>query len=94
MEDLLANDPKVINITETWLTSERNKTTADIKEYGFLPYHKIRKGRQKEIGGGVGVLVTADVKCKLMPTKDYVSFEFSFTRAPLSNGNFLLLIVV
>ena len=94
MDDLLVNSPKIIIITETWLTAMKNKTTADIKEYGFNLYHKIRKHREKEIGGGVGTLVKADIKCTQVPSKSYHSFECSVTKVPLLKNKYMLIIVV
>ena len=55
MEHITDNNPDVVFLTETWLTSEKNNITAEVKGYGYLLYHKIRKNREKERGGGVGV---------------------------------------
>ena len=94
MEHLLDCNPDVIFLTETWLTSEKNNITAEVKNYGYELYHKIRKQREKDRGGGVGTLVKSDIKCKPIPSKEYHSFECCITRVPLKNNKYLLLIVV
>ena len=91
---MLEFNPNVMMITETWLNSAKNKTTADIKEFGYNMYHKIRKNREKELGGGVGVMVKNDIKGKLVPSKDYHSFEISLVRVPLTGNKHLLLVVI
>ena len=94
MEHLLDGNPDIIFLTETWLSTEKNNITAEIKEYGYVLYHKIRKHREKDRGGGVGVMVKSNIKCKSVPSKDYHSFECSITRVPLKCNKYLLLIVV
>ena len=46
MEHLTDQNPDVIFLTETWLTSEKNNITAEIREYGIVPY--IRSGRTEK----------------------------------------------
>ena len=50
MEHLTDNSPDVVFLTETWLTSEKNTITAEVKEYGYNLLHKIRKNREKDRG--------------------------------------------
>ena len=71
MEQLIDNQPDVIFLTETWLTSEKNHITAQIKEYGYLPLHKIRKNREKDRGGGIGILVKNNISGKQLVSKNY-----------------------
>ena len=94
MDHLLLNKPNLISITETWLTSETNTVTADIKDYGYKFYHKIRNSKLKIKGGGVGTMVQSDIDGRSIPTKDYNSFECSITRVPLTGSKHLLMVVV
>ena len=71
MEHLTDNKPDVVFLTETWLTSEKNNITAEIKDYGYELLHKIRKNREKERGGGVGTLVKSRISAKPVISKDY-----------------------
>ena len=52
IEHVLDNDSDLFFITETWLTAERNKVTADFKEQGYILKHNIRNSSKKEGGGG------------------------------------------
>ena len=94
MEHLLDSDPDIVFLTETWLTADKNNITAEMKEYGYVLHHKRRNNREKNRGGGVGVMVKADIKCKPVPCKDFHSFECCITKAPLKNNKYILLIVV
>ena len=56
MEHLSDHECDIAFFTETWLTSERNRITADIKDHGFTLKHNIRNNPEKERGGGgVGI---------------------------------------
>ena len=57
MEHILDLDPDVVFLTETWLESDNNSVTAEIKTYGYQLLHDRRKDREKEKGGGVGIMV-------------------------------------
>ena len=94
MEQLIDNQPDVIFLTETWLTSEKNHITAQIKEYGYLPLHKIRKNREKDRGGGIGILVESNISGKQLVSKDYHSFEHNVVKIALNNNNKMTLITV
>ena len=94
MEQLIDNQPDVIFLTETWLTSEKNHITAQIKEYGYLPLHKIRKNREKDRGGGIGILVKNNISGKQLVSKDYHSFEHNVVKIALNNNNKMTLITV
>ena len=94
MGHLTDRNPDVIFLTETWLTSEKNNITAEIKEYGYLPLHKIRKNREKDRGGGVGILVKSSISGKRSVSKDYHSFEHNVVTIPLKNNNKMTLITV
>ena len=94
MEHLTDQNPDVIFLTETWLTSEKNNITAEIKEYGYLPLHKIRKNREKDRGGGVGILVKSSISGKQLVSKDHHSFEYNVVTLPLKNNSKMTLITV
>ena len=49
--------------------------TALVKDYGYKLIHNRRKGRDKETGGGVGILVRLNMKFKKMKSETYSSFE-------------------
>ena len=51
MEHLTDNKPDVVFLTETWLTSEKNNITAEVKDYGYELLHKIRKKSRKRARG-------------------------------------------
>ena len=75
MEHLLDRDPGIVFLQETWLSSDRNDVTALVKDYGYKLVHCRRRGRSKEIGGGVGILLKMDFVHKRLKQKSYSSFE-------------------
>ena len=83
MEHLTDINPDVVFLTETWLTSEKNNITAEVKDYGFELLHKIRKNREKDRGGGVGVMIRSTISCKQTVSKDFVSFEHNVVKITL-----------
>ena len=72
MEHLTDSNPDLIFLTETWLTSEKSNITAEVKEYGYELLHKIRKNKEKDRGGGVGVLLRSTIAGKQVPSKDLI----------------------
>ena len=94
MEHLTDNSPDVVFLTETWLTSEKNNITAEVKEYGYNLLHKIRKNREKERGGGVGVLLRTTITGKQQQSKDYHSFEHNVVKIPLRDKRSMILITI
>ena len=62
MEHVVDNNADVMLISETWLKSRKNDVTGMVKQYGYILHHSIRKGRRKETGGGVGILVRKSFK--------------------------------
>lgn len=94
MEHLTDTQPDVIFLTETWLTSEKNNITAEVKDYGYQLLHRIRKNREKDRGGGVGTLVKTSFTCKRIVSKEYHSFEHNIIKLPLANKTSMLLITV
>ena len=69
MEQILDRDSDLVFLTETWLTSDCNHVTAMVKTYGYEILHCRRKNREKETGGGVGVLVKLNIKRKPLKSK-------------------------
>ena len=94
MEHLLDRNSDVVFITETWLSSEKNNITADVKTYGYELIHKIRKDRSKERGGGVGIIVRSTIPGKPLPCNDFCSFECNIVKIPLKDNKFIVLISV
>ena len=94
MEHLLDIKPDIVFLTETWLQSERNVITAEIKEFGYKLYHDIRQEeRRKEIGGGFGIMVNPQLTTKQLPIKNFESFEHSIITVQLANSSIYLISV-
>ena len=74
MEHLLDRDPKIVFIAETWLKSDLNDITALTKSYGYNLVHNRRKNREKETGGGVGILLKLNMKYKAFAHKILLIF--------------------
>ena len=94
MEHITDKNPDVVFLTETWLTSEKNSITAEVKDYGYKLLHKIRKNREKDRGGGVGILLRSDIAGKQLLSKDYHSFEHNVVKMPLVNKRSMILITI
>ena len=94
MEHLSDVDSDVVFFTETWLQSKNNSVTAEIRTYGYKLLHDIRKNREKERGGGVGIMVKTSILVKQLPAKHYESFEHSIAKLALANKNTLIMIIV
>ena len=50
MEHVLDYKADIVFITETWMTSNKNKITATVKDYGYTLYHNIREHDSKSRG--------------------------------------------
>ena len=94
MECILDDDPDITFLTETWLQSDKNPITAEIKTYGYSLLHNRRKDRQKDRGGGVGLLIKDNISAKQLTVKMYSSFEHSIVKVQLLRGNLLFLITI
>ena len=92
MEHFVDEDCDVAFITETWLTSERNAVTAEVKNYGYILKHNIRNIPDKERGGGVGVAARSCLSFKQTVSKSYQSFEHTVTKMACSKNRKLVLI--
>ena len=84
----------IVFLTETWLQSDNNSITAEAKTYGYKFLHDRRKDREKEGGGGVGILVKDSLSAKQLPVKHYKSFEQTIVKITLSHNKTLFLITV
>ena len=94
MEFLIDHNTDIAFITETWLKSDKNSVTAEIKNYGFELKHNIRKDREKEVGGGVGIIVKSSLVSTQMSSKQFQSFEHVLIKLSCSNNKKILLISI
>ena len=94
MEHVLDLDPEVVFLTETWLESDSNSVTAEIKTYGYQLLHDRRKDRDKERGGGVGIMVKLKRIVKQQHVKHYTSFEHTIVKLSQKNNRTMFLITV
>ena len=92
MEHILDRQSDVVFLSETWLQSEKTAITAEIKTYGYQLLHDIRKDREKDRGGGVGIMVKSTLTAKQLSAKHYTSFEHSIVKVPLATKEPLYLI--
>ena len=94
MEHILDRDSDVVFLTETWLKDDKNAITAEIKTYGYRLLHNRRKDREKERGGGVGILVRSTLVAKQLSVKHFQSFEHTVVKMSLAKKKTLYLISV
>jgi len=94
MEHVSDHDPDVAFVTETWLKSDKNKITAEIKTYGYDLKHCIRNDPEKDRGGGVGILVRSTLSVTQVSTKSFTSFEHVVVKLPCSNKKTIFLISI
>ena len=81
-------------LTETWLQSDKNAITAEIQTYGYKLWHDRRKDREKQTGGGVGILVKFPLISKQLPVVHYTSFEHTVVKITLAKKKLLYLVSV
>ena len=94
MEHIVDRDSDIVFLTETWLTSDSNHVTAMVKTYGYELLHCRRKDREKETGGGVGILVKTEMKKKQLKDVKYSSFEHTMVKLFLKNNKSTVLICI
>ena len=92
MEHILDRQSDLVFLTETWLQSEKNAITAEIQTYGYKLLHNVRKDRDKDLGGGVGIMVKSTLITKQLSVIHYTSFEHSIVKVPLVTKETLYLI--
>lgn len=94
MEHVSDHSADVAFITETWLKSDNNAVTADIKNHGYKLKHSIRNDPDKDRGGGVGILVRSSLSVTQLSTKSFSSFEHVVIKLPCGNRTTILLISI
>ena len=94
MEHIVDRNSEVVFITETWLHSDKNSVTAEVKTYGYQLLHDIRKDREKDRGGGVGIFIKSSIRAKQLPVKHFTSFEHTIVKIPLVRKGTLYLICI
>nr|XP_047135652.1 uncharacterized protein LOC124812737 [Hydra vulgaris] len=93
MEHILDRNPDIVFITETWMASENNNTTAMIKSYGYVLHHKIRKERDKVKGGGLGIMLKQSIMHKELPNKQFQSFEHVCVKIMVAKRSLILICI-
>ena len=86
MEHLIDRDPSIVFVSETWLKTLKSNVTALVKEYGYTLLHNPRKGRKKEDGGGVGILLKRDISYKPVNHSQFSSFEHKMLRVEIGRN--------
>ena len=76
------------------MKSDSNDITALIKSYGYNLVHNRRKNREKETGGGVGVMLKLGMKYKHMHIKSYSSFELTMVKLFSKKGKATILVCI
>ena len=94
MEYLIDHNADVGFTIETWLKSDKNKVTADIKSYGYTLKHNIRKDPEKDRGGGVGIIVRSTLSVTQLSSKSFTSFEHVAIKLNCTNKKKILLISI
>ena len=94
LEHVVDNDADVVFLSETWMEAETNDVTAMVKERGYRLLHNRRKNREKEDGGGVGVMVKSNMVYRQLKCKTYSSFEHTMVTIKLTTSTKLLLITI
>ena len=94
MEHITDRNSDIIFVTETWLQSDKNSVTAEAKTYGYKMLHDIRKDREKDRGGGVGILIKSIIVAKQLPVKHFTSLEHTIVKIPGAQKRTLYLICI
>ena len=94
MEHVSDVDASIAFLTETWMEADKSDVTAVIKSYGYKLLHNRRRDREKETGGGVGVLVKSTMTYKHLKCKFFSSFEVTMVRVKLTNSTKLVLVTI
>ena len=94
LEHVTDQDADVAFISETWMEADKNDITAEIKASGYKLIHNRRKDREKDRGGGVGVMLKTGIAHKHIPCKSFSSFEHSMVSVKMLSNTKLLLITI
>ena len=76
------------------MEADRNDITALIKTYGYRLLHNRRKNREKELGGGVGIMLKVSMSHKQVSCKSFSSFEHTMVQIHLNDNSKLMLIAI
>ena len=94
MEHVIDYDADVAFLSETWMESDKNDITAKIKDRGYRLMHNRRKNREKETGGGVGIMIKNTMKAKQLSCKSFTSFEHTMVELKLTNNTKLVVVSI
>ena len=94
MEHLSDHDIDIAYITETWLKSDKNEITSEIKGYGYELKHNVRNDPVKERGGGVGFAIRSTLVATQLPSKSFASFEHAINKLSCVNNKKIILISI
>ena len=94
LEHVSDHDADIVFLSETWMEAEKNDITAAVKASGYTLIHNRRRGREKEKGGGVGVMVKSTMSYKHTNGKAFSSFEHTMVTVKLTNNTKLILITI
>ena len=93
-EHIIDYEADIVFLSETWMEAEKNDVTAYMKQRGYKFLHNRRVNREKEVGGGVGVMVKSSIHSKQLSCKPFSSFEHTMVRIKLTNNTTLLLVTI
>ena len=78
------NDISILFVTETWLTDQKNNTTAQIKNHGYRIYHTHRTDVS---GGGVAIVYKSQINLIKVFIGHEQSFEAVSAKLKLADGS-------
>ena len=85
------NDIDIGFITESWMTSQNNHTSALLQESGFNFYHYFRPNQK---GGGVGIVARSQFIPKSGKAMHFNTFEICMQSFKIPNSHPLSLVVI
>ena len=93
MSIAIDRDTPLLFLSETWLTDDRNSTTAKIKSYGYNIVHETRNCNKtkKQRGGGVAIIHKKEFNFNKVFVGDHLTtIEVVAAKIRLSSGEILL----
>ena len=94
MDYILDRNSDIVFIIETWLKSDKNNITADMKNFGYQFKHNIRNDPGKERVGGVGILLKSTLSPTQISSKMFCSFEHTVVKLPCADNGHIMLISI
>ena len=94
LEHVSDHEADIVFLSETWMESDKNDITAAVKSSGYTLIHNRRREREKEVGGGVGIMVRSTMIHKHVNGKSFSSFEHTMVIVKLTNNTKLMLITL